>query len=325
MKTFVTLLLLILICPFTGKAQYAPPAGQAGSTAIYKDSSVFVSWANHCSVSRGWMNIADTSLGRADAGDSSMACGAAGTNGVVSLGDGGSAILTFDYPITNGPSWDFAIFENSFSDTFLELAFVEVSSDGINYFRFPSASLTDTSVQVDTYGSVDATKINNLAGKYRMFYGTPFDLEELASILSLDVNHITHIRLVDVVGSVQKEYASNDSFGHVINDPWPTPFNASGFDLDAVGVIHQDMSSINENESSSQVSIWPNPCTDFVKINTAFPSSRYTLLDVNGKSLKEFTSDNANILVDMSKMSPGIYFLRITNTKSTVCQKIIKT
>ena len=36
------------------------------------------------------------------------------------VGDGGSAILTFDTPIANGPGFDFAVFENGFSDTFLE-------------------------------------------------------------------------------------------------------------------------------------------------------------------------------------------------------------
>ena len=52
-----------------------------------------------------------------------MAIGAPG-NGVVSLGDGGYALLTFEKPIKNGID-DFAIFENSFSDTFLELGLVD--------------------------------------------------------------------------------------------------------------------------------------------------------------------------------------------------------
>jgi hypothetical protein len=37
----------------------------------------------------------------------------------------------------------------------------------------------------------------------------------------------------------ENNYASCDSQGHQINDPWPTPFPTGGFDLDAVGVIHQ--------------------------------------------------------------------------------------
>ena len=108
-----------------------------------------------------------------------MAIGTPG-NGIVSLGDGGYAVLSFERPIKNGPGWDFAIFENSFSDTFLELGLVEVSSDGLNYFQFESTSLTQDTLQIDAFGSINPEMINNLAGKYRATFGTPFDLEELA-------------------------------------------------------------------------------------------------------------------------------------------------
>jgi hypothetical protein len=323
MRTLVCTLFLAFILPFIVKGQFAPPAGQPGSTAIYKDSSVFVGWASSCIVKRGWMNIADTALGIADVGDSSMACGTAGTNGVVSLGDGGSAILTFDHAITNGPSWDFAVFENSFLDTFLELAFVEVSSDGVNYYRFPATSLTDTSVQVDAFGAVDATKINNLAGKYRMFYGTPFDLDELSGIIGLDINHITHVRIIDVVGSIDKQYASYDFYGHPINDPWPTPFNSSGVDLDAVGVIHEYVSSVRENDGQVSIQIFPNPCASYVNVSCGFPL-QILLLDVNGRILKEQSVVSQTTTLDMSNMSPGIYFLRTTDSKGTAFHKIIK-
>ncbi|KXK45015.1 MAG: cell surface protein, partial [Bacteroidetes bacterium OLB10] len=91
-------------------AQFAPPAGISGTTAIHKDSSVFVSWATGCTVNRGWQDISNTSAGLATIGDSSNALGMADGLSVVSLGDGGSATLTFDNPVTNGPGWDFAVF-----------------------------------------------------------------------------------------------------------------------------------------------------------------------------------------------------------------------
>ena len=72
-----------------------------------------------------------------DFGEPEDATGMAGDGRVVSLGDGGVAILTFDTPLSDGPGPDFAVFENAFLETFLELAFVEVSSDDVNYFRFP--------------------------------------------------------------------------------------------------------------------------------------------------------------------------------------------
>ena len=76
----------------------------------------------------------------------------------------------------------FCCFENSFSDDFLELAFVEVSSNGIDFYRFNSISLTQENVQIETFGLIDARQIHNLAGKYRGMFGVPFDLSELANI-----------------------------------------------------------------------------------------------------------------------------------------------
>lgn len=219
---------------------YAPAAGQQGSTAIHMDDDAFVGWATGIDVARGPMDIANPSDGNASYGTPENALGPAeGTStDVVSLGDGGSATLTFENPIVNGEGWDFAVFENSFSDTFLELAFVEVSSDGANYFRFDAVSLTPEDPQVGGFGILDPTDLHNLAGKYRQGYGTPFDLDDLIGKEGLDLNHIGWVRLSDVVGSVNDSYATYDSSGNKVNDPYPTGFPSSGFDLDAVGVIN---------------------------------------------------------------------------------------
>lgn len=188
---------LILLLSTTLFAQFPGAVGTTGTTSIYKDSSAFISWATNCSVKRGYQDISNTSLGFANVGDSTMALGIAGSNGVVSLGDGGFAIVTFVNPITNGNGFDFAVFENSFSDVFLELAFVEVSSDGVNFFRFPATSNTQITTQIGPFDNTgDATKINNLAGKYRAQYGTPFDLQELIGLVGLDINNITHKKIL---------------------------------------------------------------------------------------------------------------------------------
>lgn len=243
------LIIIGLLASRAALAQYPPAAGQAGSTAVRNDSTIIVGWATQCEVVRGPMNISSPEGGLASFGTPEAATGFAEGNpsGVVSLGDGGSATLTFGGVIYNGPGPDFAVFENSFSDTFLELAFVEVSSDGENFFRFPAISLTDTSRQVGSFGTLDPTKIHNLAGKYRAGFGTPFDLEDLRNIPGLDINAITHVKIVDVVGCIQCPYASRDSQGHLINDPWPTPFPSSGFDLDGVGVIHLSVQGVAQS------------------------------------------------------------------------------
>ncbi len=216
--------------------------GTEGCDAIKADSSAFVAWATGITVVRGPRDISNPNSQPATTGADSNALGMptlSNTSDVVCLGDGGMATLTFARPIRNGEGPDFAVFENSFGDSFLELAFVEVSSDGERFVRFPATSLTPTDVQTDTYGSTDPTMINNLAGKYRIGYGTPFDLEELRDSTGVDIDSIVYVRVIDVVGSVDSQYATYDAFGHMVNDPWPTPFPAGGFDLTGVGVIHE--------------------------------------------------------------------------------------
>lgn len=162
---------------------------------------------------------------------------------VLSLGDGGSVTLTFSPPIADGAGPDFAVFENGFFPTstslFAELAFVEVSSNGRDFTRFPAISCTQTLTQIANAGTLDPRDLHNLAGKHPAGYGTPFDLAELTASPGLDLSRITHIRLIDVTGDVKNGHGSRDSLGQLINDPWPTNFQTCGFDLDAIGVLHQ--------------------------------------------------------------------------------------
>ena len=321
MKGFILITLTILCYSLLAQGPYAPPVGQNGSTALYKDSTVFVGWASNCTVTKGWQDISNTSLGLTSVGTNFDATDKSGINGVVSLGDGGSATLTFDGTIYNGTGADFAVFENGFG-TFLELAFVEVSSDGINFFRFDAISLTDTIVQTGGFGSTDATDLYNLAGKYRAQYGTPFDLNELIGTPGLNVNKVSHIRIVDVVGSITSTYATYDSQNRAINDPWPTPFASSGFDLDAVGVINFTPTAVEEQNKTISLSVYPNPAFNTVYFNFKEQANySYRLSNISGK---EISNGQLKNLLDISNLKAGIYFISIFSEDKFTVKKIIK-
>lgn len=325
-----TLGVVIFFLSSTTGAQYPPPVGQPGTTAMYKDSSAFTGWAKSCTVIRGYVNIADTNVlyngsNRATYGDEYYGVGKA-NDSVVSLGDGGIATLRFDPPIINGPGFDFAVFENALSDNFLELGFVEVSSDGAKYVRFPAVSLTQTETQVGTFGIIDATKINNLAGKYRAMYGTPFNLDDIKDSTGIDLHHITNIRIRDVVGCIQLHYATYDSQGHIVNDPWPTPFWSSGFDLDAVGVIHSSAQGIDEDAGRTLILMYPNPAGSQVHLSINNPGTvQMALFDVTGRLVLSPLEIVRNATIDLSSVPVGIYFGCFTFPDgSTETKKIIK-
>lgn len=314
MKQLVFAFVVLSLCcsSLSSFSQFAPAAGQIGTTAIFKDSSVFVSWANTCKIVRGLQDISAPSAGYADVGDSTLATGMAGTNGVVSLGDGGEAILQFSTPISDGAGPDFAIFENSFDGQFLELAFVEVSSDGVNYFRFPAVSNTDTTTQTWSFGLTDATKINNLAGKYKAEYGTPFDLLDIADHILLDKQSITHVKVIDVVGCIQNQYCTRDAYNHKINDPWPTAFGSGGFDLDAVGVIHQQTVGVKELELDG-VTVYPNPATDILNINLSSINYFVEVINVLGEVVLKSENKSGTSSLSLHELTQGIYTLRIVS------------
>jgi hypothetical protein len=233
---------IIMLASTVAAGPYAPAAGKAGSTAVSMDDPTIIDWAS------GWVdyvpgdNLASTWM------NPQKALGPAeGTSfDVVSLGSGGAITMTFDPPLSNGSGWDFAIFENSFSDTFLELAYVEVSSDGLNFVRFDNDSLT--AGPVGGFGATDPTNIDGFGGKYRQGFGTPFDLADLSTkddVLdgTVKLNDIGYVRIVDIIG----DGAFFDTSGDVIWDPYPTAQSA-GFDLDAVGVRYHQFANDAPNQ-----------------------------------------------------------------------------
>jgi hypothetical protein len=309
---------LFIASSISTHGQFAPQAGMPGSTAIDKDSSIFKSWANSASITKGLQQINDASFGLPTVGDQFAALGKAGENGVVSLGDGGSAVVSFYAPIFNGPGADFAVFENSFLDSFLELAFVEVSTDGNRYVRFPAVSNTQDTMPIGGFGLVAPTALNNLAGKYRANYGTPFDLEELKDSSGIDVSNIQFVRLIDVVGSMNDSFATKDINGHKINDPWPTPFPSSGFDLDAVGVIHTLANDVLALDKAV-FQVYPTITSRFIHISRKLSDVKsYVITNALGQTLFSGELNNGTTTVEVLGWEAGMYWVLIKSETGVV-------
>jgi len=242
---FWSSLVLSVLTASTMLAGPYPPAAtnNQATTAIVSSSRDFVAWATgHTNYLPGVdesgehgfnpdFKYPDEAYGAAD-------CSLTVPYYVLSLGGGGEVTMTFDVPITDGTGFDFVLFENAIDDTFLELAFVEVSSDGTHFFRFPANSLTSHLVEPYATGSngVDPTEVDGVAGKYRGGYGTPFDLSILPDDPTLDKKHIRYVKVLDIMGDGR----IHDTQNRPIYDPYPTS-GTPGFDLDAIGVIHASL------------------------------------------------------------------------------------
>lgn len=210
-------------------------------------------------------------------------------SGIVSLGDleqyqidagvsPGQITLSFGEPIRDGNGYDFAVFENglvSLRDTaagsiagqmFAELGYVEVSTNGEDFVRFPSVSLTPE--RVGAYGTIEISHVYNLVGKHPnadgLCIGTPFDLREIVDdpdVVSgvVDVNNINYVRTVDIPGSGDFDdgamrQVDPDSWpywdhyvkNHAVYDAWVT-FGSGGVDLEAIGVLEEQEYSADIN------------------------------------------------------------------------------
>ncbi len=300
---------------------FAPAANQSGSTAVPKNSSLISAWAASPVVNRGFLNAAQPSLGQVSYGTAQDAGGAADGE-VISLGDGGTATYAFNPPLQDGPGADIAIFENGLSDNFLELAFVEISSDGQNFYRFPAVSLTDTLQQVGAFGTLDPTQLHNLAGKYRINFGVPFDFAELDTIAPLNLSAISHIRVTDVIGSLTDSLATRDQQGRPINDPYPTAFASGGFDLDALAVLKPNTIGLKPELSLTQPSFYPNPCRD--RLFSSTPLKNVRVFNQQGQCVlkpQEFEGNGFSL----KKLPAGIYWVQaLTANGGSHMQKIHK-
>lgn len=294
-------------------AQFDGPGGELGSKSISKDNSSIIGWATGAQLVRGPIQINDTALGLASVGTEASALGSYDGD-VVSLGDGGSIILSFDEPILNREGYDFATFENGFQVGFsyyLELAHVEVSKDGKEFKRFPSESLTDTSYQTNNFSYTDPYQLYNFAGKHQAPYGTLFDLDEL----SFDT--INYVKLIDVVGSVNDSFGTRDSEGRMINDPFPSPYESCGFDLDAIAVVNGEL--LNTQRFTLQgINVYPTLVSQNKPIHIDAPVlSKISVLDIQGREINFSRNQDA-----VSISSIGTYFLHITHQGKSYTQKI---
>jgi len=311
-------LLLSTVC----FGQFDPAGGQTGSKAIHKDDVSLSYWGDSVVVQRGNQRINASNPVVVSTGVETDALGQA-DNRTISLGDGGTATYIFKRPVTNIDGPDFVVFENGFEwagGYFLELAFVEVSSDGKRFVRFPAQSMADTTNQIENLAYMECEWYHNLAGKHQAPYGTPFDLEELIDTTQIDLSAITHIRLVDVVGSVNDSFVRRDINGRKINDPWPTDFESGGFDLDGVGVLQFPLSSYNQEVIKRFVS--PNPTSSTAGFNIQIDYADLRIFDMNGR---EIYNDQTNRKHHSPPLKRGMYTVQISTKNQTLTQRICVT
>ena len=154
-----------------------------------------------------------------------------GSTDVVSLGNGGSIVVSFaPNAIVDGPGPDFIVFENPFeiadnpNNLYAEPGIVSVSDDGVSWTSFPcTATFGDPPyglcAGVHPVYSAPGNGISPVDPS--VSGGDAFDLADIG------VTHARYVRIVD----------------HTVTEPCDATHQGTmnGFDLDAVSIVNAEM------------------------------------------------------------------------------------
>ena len=226
--------------------------------------------------------------------------GGAGVD-VLSLGVGGDVTLGFDVTITNGPGADFIVFENGFSFmglTFPEMVIVEVSTNGVDFARFP-LRYNGPQMPLGAFDGVPWGVYSGAAGLVPPLAnvltntldprnpveagGEALDLDDLADdplvqMGLVDLNAIEFLRLIDIESGTIV-----DSRGVTIYDTGGPDGNA---DIDAVAVIQH---TGNQNANGPTVD-FVRDAMDFAVLEISDPNG---FSDLNLASLQVSVNNEA--------------------------------
>ncbi len=82
--------------------------------------------------------------------------------------------------------------------------------------------------------------------------------------------------------------------------------------------------SVKENNQVNLISIFPNPVTGSLSLNTDGSKINVKVVDLNGRVLRENAIQTKNFELDVSDLSEGIYFLQLQMDKIIQTTKFIK-
>jgi hypothetical protein len=84
----------------------------------------------------------------------------------------------------------------------------------------------------------------------------------------------------------------------------------------------------NSSNNSPKFNLWPNPTNDLLWINcaSAFSNISVQITNADGRLVQQsnFTHASKEMLLDVSKISSGIYFITVTTEAGNTTEKFVK-
>ena len=189
---------------------------------------------------------------------------------------------------------------------------------GVSY-QFPNNAIVDAGKSI--YLAADATTFQN---KYGF---VPFDT------FQRDLSNKSHnLILADAFGNVIDEVEYFDK------DPWPETADGDGFYLELINVNSDNalasswrassdftLSSKNIENNEVNFTIYPNPATEKLTLNSAQEIKKITIFNLLGQQIKTFKVNFKSGEINISELKKGIYFLKLkTIDNANISFKFLK-
>jgi hypothetical protein len=102
----------------------------------------------------------------------------------------------------------------------------------------------------------------------------------------------------------------------------PSGFDQTTMLIDYVKVYQEEELALGENSDlQNTIVVYPNPSSDVIYIQTKTTPESLQLFDLSGKKVRTQRINGTS--VNVSDVTPGIYFLVITSNNKEILKKVI--
>lgn len=209
---------------------------------------------------------------------------------------------------------------------FIEIKNIGSSNVNLTGFYFKELGI---SYQFPSNSSVVANQSIYLASNTAVFqskYGIPA-FGQFTRNLS---NKSQKLVLADGFGNII------DSVEYLDNTPWPSDADGKGSYLQLISTdLDNSLASSWETSENSNLSTdlfnvtfyantYPNPFNSILNVSAKDNIERIVIFDISGKMVKTYNIKASQIQLDLSDLSKGFYFVKISNNSGSKTEKLIK-
>lgn len=144
-------------------------------------------------------------------------------------------------------------------------------------------------------------------------------LEINASLTTTDYPNVWTEYTIAISGLSATPVAANIGFRYFVTSGGPGGSNSDYIGIDTFSVTRPALAVSDVNKS--KMSVYPNPTSDYLKINTSEKISSVEVYDISGKKVN---AEFDGISIDVQKLEKGSYVIKINGETGTITQKFIK-